>query len=463
MIQYTSCGAGKMLAVGVDGKLYPCMRYCAYSLNEKEEYVIGNVDDGIDFDKVRPFQAVTYKLQSDSECLKCPVAKGCSFCQGFNYDAADTATNFQRAKYICKMHKARVRANNYYFAKLYNKYGIKRQNYMNEQMTMNFLLTRDFVSCCTQSNKSTANFSEIVMEKDMILDGLRYAEEHFFKPVFIHSYYNDTFISYDEFENYRILHIVPFKYYKKAKQVYKDVLPVMNIDDIDETALEEDLDNIILNIKKEYIDRMSMVISLLWEKVSRFNINILDLDDSFDLGKYENELHKVKELVVNDINSCQVLRKEINVLTDILFLKEHANCGAGEKNITFAPDGNLYVCPAFYSDETELPIGNLKDGLVNMKNAHLYTQEYAPLCNVCDAYHCANCIYHNKKKTKEVNVSSAIQCKKAHIERRVARLIQEECNNLISFPNRIAGDDCVDPIKKVIDKLDNSKLGFYPL
>ena len=62
-----------------------------------------------------------YKYQCDSECLNCPIAQGCEFCQGFNYDEAVTDTNFQRAKYICKMHKARVRANNYYFAKLYHE------------------------------------------------------------------------------------------------------------------------------------------------------------------------------------------------------------------------------------------------------------------------------------------------------------------------------------------------------
>lgn len=72
------------------------MRYCAYSLDNKEPYIIGDVDQGIDFDKVRPFETVTYKLQSDNECLKCPVAVGCGFCQGFNYDVADTYTNFQR-------------------------------------------------------------------------------------------------------------------------------------------------------------------------------------------------------------------------------------------------------------------------------------------------------------------------------------------------------------------------------
>lgn len=235
------------------------------------------------------------------------------------------------------------------------------------------------------------------------------------------------------------------------------------MEEIDELILDEEIDNVVFNVRKEDVDRLSMAISVLWENVKRFNINILDLDYSFDLKKYENELNKIKDLVVKDINTHQGLRKEINVLTDILLLEEHANCAAGEKNITLAPDGNLYICPAFYSDESESPIGNLAEGLANMKNAHLYTQEYAPVCSVCDAYHCVDCIYHNKKKTKEVNVPASIQCKKSYVERKVARIIQEECKDVISFPNKIVGEDCVDPIKKVIEKLDSSNLGFYPL
>ena len=82
----TSCGAGKMMALGPTGDIYPCMRYYDYSLNNKEGLVIGNIEDGIDFDKVRPFETVMYKYQSDSECLNCEVATGCAFCQGFNYD-----------------------------------------------------------------------------------------------------------------------------------------------------------------------------------------------------------------------------------------------------------------------------------------------------------------------------------------------------------------------------------------
>lgn len=115
------CGAGKMLAVDAAGNFYPCTRFAGYSLREKNPIIIGNVKDGINKNLLRPFLTLDRSTQSSEECLSCEVASGCAWCQGENYDAADTNTIYQRATAICKMHKARVRANNYYWLKLYRK------------------------------------------------------------------------------------------------------------------------------------------------------------------------------------------------------------------------------------------------------------------------------------------------------------------------------------------------------
>lgn len=115
------CGVGKMLAVDAEGNFYPCMRFAKYSLRSKDALIIGNVRDGIDKNKLRPFLTLDRCTQSTQECIDCEVASGCAWCQGENYDAADTPTIYQRSTAICKMHKARVRANNYYWNKLYRK------------------------------------------------------------------------------------------------------------------------------------------------------------------------------------------------------------------------------------------------------------------------------------------------------------------------------------------------------
>ncbi len=115
------CGAGKMLSIDAAGNFYPCTRFAAYSLREKRPIIIGNVRDGIDKNKLRPFLTLDRMTQSPDKCKTCEVASGCAWCQGENYDAAATPTIYQRATAICLMHKARVRANNYYWNKLYRK------------------------------------------------------------------------------------------------------------------------------------------------------------------------------------------------------------------------------------------------------------------------------------------------------------------------------------------------------
>lgn len=115
------CGAGRMLAVDANGSFYPCTRFAAYSLREKRPIIIGNVHDGIDKNKLRPFLTLDRLTQSPQKCIDCEVASGCAWCQGENYDAAESSTIYQRSTAICLMHKARVRANNYYWNKLYRK------------------------------------------------------------------------------------------------------------------------------------------------------------------------------------------------------------------------------------------------------------------------------------------------------------------------------------------------------
>ena len=130
------CGAGRMLAVDAEGNFYPCTRFAQYSLRSKKAWIIGNVRDGIDKNKLRPFLTLDRCTQSTQECTDCEVASGCAWCQGENYDAADTPTIYQRSTAICKMHKARVRANNYYWNKLYRKLEKEgeRQAYENKKL-----------------------------------------------------------------------------------------------------------------------------------------------------------------------------------------------------------------------------------------------------------------------------------------------------------------------------------------
>lgn len=111
------CGAGLyMLAVDAKGDFYPCVRFMDFSLVNQPGLIIGNTKDGIDDSKLEPFRRLTRSCQSTKECMECQVSSGCAWCQGFNYD--DSGTLAHRATYICRMHKARARANKRFWSRI---------------------------------------------------------------------------------------------------------------------------------------------------------------------------------------------------------------------------------------------------------------------------------------------------------------------------------------------------------
>ena len=138
---------------------------------------------------------------------------------------------------------------------------------------------------------------------------------------------------------------------------------------------------------------------------------------------------------------------QLNLLTDRMMLKEMNNCGAGDTNITLAPNGKFYICPAFYYENEEDFVGDLKNGL-NIKNKQLYMLKYAPVCRHCDAYQCKRCVWLNRKTTLEVNTPSHEQCMVAHLERNASRELMNSLCKHGNFPllqEEIKKIDYLDP------------------
>lgn len=127
-------GNGQMLAIGTDGKCFPCLRFMKYALKEgRKEQPVGNIADGLESKKQNKFllelKGVTLKTQSDNKCLTCPIGGGCSLCTGFNYDEFGTPN--KRATYSCTTHQARVMANTYFWNKLYKELNIDKTMELN--------------------------------------------------------------------------------------------------------------------------------------------------------------------------------------------------------------------------------------------------------------------------------------------------------------------------------------------
>lgn len=154
---------------------------------------------------------------------------------------------------------------------------------------------------------------------------------------------------------------------------------------------------------------------------TRLNIVFTDIEDLTDehFSLYQNILSEFVDYIKDIILSGDTI--QLNILTDRLVKDAMNNCNAGSTTITLAPNGQFYICPAFYYvDDT--PIGDLENGIV-IKNQQLYKLQYAPLCRDCDAYQCKRCVFLNKKLTREVNIPSREQCVISHIERNASRTL----------------------------------------
>lgn len=200
---------------------------------------------------------------------------------------------------------------------------------------------------------------------------------------------------------------------------YASISDVLVIDKWKEKMSFVDNKTYILRIsKKDLLSKYTDIKDRL-KDITRLNIVITDIErfSDSDFENYRTALYNIaKEVEFLYVNGVYL---QLNLLTDRIILDKMNNCNAGYENVTLAPDGNFYVCPAFYNDD-DYNVGSVNSG-IDIKNQHLYRIAYAPLCRNCDAYQCRRCIWLNKKTTLEVNTPSHEQCAVSHVERDVSR------------------------------------------
>lgn len=254
--------------------------------------------------------------------------------------------------------------------------------------------------------------------------------------------------------------------------------------------------NIVLRLTlKDFIARV-YDIALLLPQVARLNICLTDIEHFTDAQaeEYKKALDALAKVVAGQIikqaHAIQANAKQANAiqhkdeskasdsvrtpslrgqgeselgtiinLFDRLSLTEMHNCEAGVSNITIAPNGKFYLCPAFYYDEqtgvsnrmnhktkdATRSVGDLENGLC-IPNKQLLQLDHAPLCRICDAYHCHRCIWLNERLTWDANTPSHQQCVLAHIERNATRTLQQTLQEAgFHFPTEIPQIAYLDP------------------
>lgn len=212
---------------------------------------------------------------------------------------------------------------------------------------------------------------------------------------------------------------------------------------------EEGKSYVLRTTKADLFERYLFVKDVL-PKVTRLNIVVTDVESFVeeDFGRYK----QILEVLYGYLEKLFVDGKspQLNLLTDRMMLDRMNNCGAGETNITLAPNGRFYVCPAFYLSGESNNIGSLAEAL-NIKNKQLYKLDHAPICSHCDAYQCKRCVWLNQKTTLEVNTPSHEQCVLAHLERNASRKLLQNIRKYGTFlPEQedVKAIDYLDPFDK---------------
>lgn len=208
----------------------------------------------------------------------------------------------------------------------------------------------------------------------------------------------------------------------------------------------------VLRTKKNELFEKYELLKKVTSNVYRFNLVITDIDtfSEEDFEKYKQTLKSISGYIEQLYVSGKIV--QTSCVTDRMMLSQMNNCNAGISNITLAPNGKFYICPAFYFENEDEDVGDIKHGL-DIKNKRLYQFDHAPICRLCDAYQCKRCVWMNRKTTLEVNTPSHEQCVVAHLERNAARDLQQRLEEAgFGFEEEIKEISYLDPFD-VRDKL----------
>lgn len=247
--------------------------------------------------------------------------------------------------------------------------------------------------------------------------------------------YIEVIESIDNVKIYPINHISP---------TYIDNVSDVEVADFIPEKVESK--NLVLRLKFSEILAKKDEISKLFGNDFRLNICITDVEKftDKDIIKYQELLKYWNAILLNLYKESKT--PQINILTDRMLLDKMHNCDAGVNNITLAPNGKFYLCPAFYYDEktnvfnqlnhhkpsSDNSVGDLENGL-NIPNPELLKLDHAPLCRNCDAYQCRRCLWLNRKLTWDNNTPSHQQCVMSHIERNASRDLLNKIREIGEF------------------------------
>ena len=430
-LQTNFCGSGRMTAIDCDGKFYPCIRFLDFCLPSKNIHPItkGNIHQGIDNSVVDTFKKLTIELVSDDECKSCPIAYGCFACAGNNYCYTESNTIFKRTKFHCAMYKAQVKVNDYFWNELGKRLHFptpheqckmrtyRNTNYWNipSARFLYIILQDNIIPHCQYQALSRSNGS---ISKELLAQAFDYARNNHLVPVILGDELN-----YLTEHQKNIFHIsMPCSQIDEVIFSASDVTEVIPIfNRITYSKISHQLEACILSIDQHSITMLSDIIGHLSNYARRINIipnDYLTWTEP-EINKYTAQLALIKQ----NYDAQEYGDISINLFEQKSMF---SSCHAGTNQITLAPDGRFYICPAFYFNGLQ-PVGNIKHGYV-IPDVDQYSVEKAPYCRSCNNTSCLRCHYLNIINTGHVNIPPQDLCHIHEIETNVCSTLEREAS-----------------------------------
>lgn len=420
------CGAGyKTLAFDYKGDIYPCIRFLEMCAENHAKRVIGNIKEGVNYSRLRPMAAATWEAQSPDKCNTCECGTDCGWCLAHNLSESNQDSVFQRCTYICEMHKANSKANKYYWQKYEEVTGYTSSRTVEkikkiDTRTLKYLyiITEDNAPAhCNYRNK---NMNSKKISKEIMDKALKLCRSKELIPIFQGK--------------------IP-EYVDMRKQIFFEISnensfknPVTGITVIDDMNLKKDIMTAVVTLilNKNHIEKLAFSVKVLFDKAKRINIFISDLSEwnEQEIVLYKRQLKEISEFIFGKYKEGNY-GYQINILTDRLYSDKDADndCGAGSSSIAVGPNGKLYVCPAFYFNNPDKSIGDLKNGLEY--DYKRYLREKSAMCSKCKSEVCNRYIFEGYEICGELNVPSDIQCQINYIEANESRKLMCKLNKIL--------------------------------
>lgn len=435
------CGTGTMMAISTSGDYYPCVRFMPSAMTKNSFGKIGDIHSGVEPDKLRGFAALTTYNQSPQKCLDCTISGGCSWCSGFNYDASSIGTIFERQTFLCELHKANVEVNKY----LWRQYELRKGKISpHRYQKMTTLSKRNrylyiysnshFPSICGYYNHSKHIYN---MDDKLLEKAFNYCEDNNYVPVFCgfknlpNNYYGYQIITYKD-------------YISKEDRIHDSCIPQLLITEEEltkELSIPNLIKNFIVHCEKDRLSCLIEKLHYIYGDNHNVNLNIMITENQCDVtpehfvSEYDKFLCELKNIIISEWKNKNYIN--INILTNELFANNNRYCGAGESSLFLSPDGNFYLCSAFYNQNQGGIIGNIEEGINNIYQ-NSCNMDSAPLCKDCNIRHCSRCIFKNKTKTGEISIPSEEQCVTSYLEYKYSKeLAKEITDNNIFLPFEI--------------------------